>query len=216
MKRTALAFAFLLFAFSAAWSYDMPDYTFVPVHEKIRFKEDYYQLAADWLYADLDSVSRNIYYLEIATVMCFRPAIQALVPITNEMQYARYSNLIEMDICRLLTRYYIEYGNEYMKEHLYFFNREFYTNYTEGWAIAEKYYKDARAWWDKAVDYAKAADAIRGWRLDNDFYGRHIPWENTLERIKSGDLNYYKIVGMRLAKIDENRAKAKEMWGDPP
>ena len=92
-----------------------------------------------------------------------------------------------------------------MKEHIYFYNREFFTNYMEGYAIAEKYFIDARNYWAKTIDFAKTADSIKGWHLDGEFQGRHKPFENTLFRIKTGDLNYYKIIDNLLYRINKNR-----------
>lgn len=203
MKHVILILLFSALALPCSAS--LREYSFKPMREKIRYKEEFYQLYAEWLYADFDSITRNIWFLELASVVPFDHPIKALVPVTNEMQYARYQNLVNMDICRLLTKAYLDFANQYMKEHIYFYNAEFMSNYLEGYEIADAYFDQAKNWWDKAVTFAQAADTYKGWRIDGDFRGHHFNFENTMYRIKSGDLNYYKVIAMRKERVAKNR-----------
>lgn len=169
------------------------------MHQKIYYKEDFYRLYNEWLYPDTDSVSRNIYFLEMAYISPFDHPIRALTPITNDIQYERYKNLLMMHICALLTKGYIDYGYLYMKEHIYFFNAEYKKDYLDGYDISEYYFNHAKNYWDKTLDYAAGADRIKGFKTD------FIYIEDELYRIESGNLDYYKVVTNLLDRINANR-----------
>ncbi len=191
-----LLIIFLCFTQSYA---DLKEFGFKPIHEKIHYKEDFFRLYNEWLYADEDSISRNIYFLEMAYVVPFDHPIKALAPITDEIQYERYKNLLMMHICTLLTKGYIDYGYLYMKEHIYFYNAEYKKDYLDGYDIAEYYFKHARNYWDQAVGFADAADNIKSLKPD-------LPhMEDELYRIKSGSLDYYKVVNNLFERINKNR-----------
>ncbi|URA10382.1 hypothetical protein [Thermospira aquatica] len=184
------------------------DFGFKPLRNKIRTKEDYFRLFNQWLYQDMDSVSRNIFFLELAYVMPYDHPIKALTPITNEMQYLHYQYLLMMQICQLLTQSYIDYGYMYMKEHIYFFNEEFKTNYLQGYDISEFYFTKARQYWDETIQHAKMAYETRFYKTDL------LYMEDMVYRIRDGDLNYYKVIDNLMYRIERNRAEIKRRWGE--
>jgi len=193
-------FAVIISVFIQSISYsDMRDFGYKPMHQKIHYKEDFYRLYNEWLYSDPDSISRNIYFLEMALVVPFDHPIRALTPITNDVQYERYKNLLMMHICSLLTKGYIDYGYLYMKEHIYFFNREYKKDYLDGYDIAEYYFSHAKNYWDKTVGYASSAGNIKGVKTDMLYI------EDELFRIQNGSLDYYKVVDNLLDRISNNR-----------
>jgi len=194
----------LLFSYSMIIA-DLKDFGFKPMHQKIRYKEDFFRLYNQWLYADLDSVSRNIYFLELAYVVPFDHPIKALTPITNEQQYERYKNLLMMHICRLLTQEYINYGYMYMKENIYFYNEEFIKEYLDGYEIAEYYFNHARSYWEQAIKYAEDADTLWEHKIDLLFL------EDELYKIKMGDLDYYKVVSNLMERIQKNRKRIESL-----
>jgi hypothetical protein len=175
------------------------DFGFKPMHQKIHYKEDFYRLYNEWLYPDADSVSRNIYFLEMATVVPFDHPIRALVPITNDIQYERYKSLLMMHICSLLTKEYIDYGYLYMKEHIYFFNSEYKKDYLGGYDIAEYYFNHAKNYWDKTIDFANRAYNIKGYKTELMYI------EDELYRVETGGLDYYKVVNNLMDRINSNR-----------
>ncbi len=198
MKETAVSI--ILAVLISSISYSGPrDFGYQPMHQKIHYKEDFYRLYNEWLYSDPDSISRNIYFLEMAEVVPFDNPIKALTPITNDMQYERYKNLLMMHICSLLTKGYIDYGYLYMKEHIYFFNAEYKKDYLDGYDIAEYYFHHAKNYWDKTIEYANSADKIRGFKTDMIYI------EDELFKIQNGGLDYYKVVDNLLGRIDNNR-----------
>ncbi len=191
-------FIFLLFS---SISGELKDFGFKPLRNKIRYKEEFFRLYNQWLYKDLDSISRNIFFLELAYVVPFDHPIRALVPITNELQYERYKNLIMMHITLMLAQEYINYGYMHMKENIYFFNDEFKKEYLEGYDIAEFYFESARKYWKEAIEFATKTDEIKGFRLALGYM------EDELYRIKTSDLNYDKIIDNLLDRINKNRMK---------
>lgn len=182
---------------------DLKDFGFRPLRHKLDTKEDLFRLYTRWLYSDLDSTSRNILYLELAYTLPFDHPIKALTPITNQVQYQRYRHLLMMQISLLLVKAYINYGYLYMKEHLYFFNREFFKNYLDGYDVAEFYFGEARKYWKIAKDLARLADGIKGYRIAIPF------WEDQLYRIKTGDLDYDEILDHLMSRLRKNRAIIK-------
>ncbi|MGA2142061.1 MAG: hypothetical protein ABSG94_06500 [Brevinematales bacterium] len=199
MRYFAYTAVILVFMTGPALFADSKDFNYKPMHQKIHYKEEFYSLYNEWLYSDPDSISRNIYFLEMASVVPFDHPIKALTPITNETQYERYKNLLMMHICSLLTKGYIDYGYLYMKEHIYFFNAEYKKEYLDGYDIAEYYFHHARNYWDKTVGYANSAGNIKGVKTDMLYI------EDELFRIQSGDLDYYKIVDNLMGRISNNR-----------
>jgi hypothetical protein len=206
MKITYLFCFILLMLFSSAYS-NSSDFNFRPMHEKIHYKEDFFRLYNQWLYQDLDSISRNIYFLELAYVVPYDHPIKALTVITNEIQYEHYKNMLMMHICVMLAQEYINYGQMYVKDHLYFFNEEFKKEYQDGYDIAEFYFNCSRRYWVEAVDFAKKADAVLGYRTSLQYM------EDEIYRIKTLDLNYDKVIDTIMAKINKNRQEIVRMWG---
>ncbi len=198
MKRILIAFL-LLFMVSSGFA-DLKDFGFRPMRHKLDTKEDLFRLYTRWLYSDLDSTGRNILYLELAYTLPFDHPIKALTPITNRVQYQRYRHLLMMQISLLLVKAYINYGYLYMKKDLYFFNREFFKDYLDGYDIAEFYFGEARKYWKIAKDLARLADGIKGYRITIPY------WEDQLYRIKTKDLDYDEILDRLMYKIKQNRA----------
>lgn len=181
------------------------DYGFKPLPQKLRYKEDFYRIYNVWLYADEDSITRNIFYLELAFALPFDHPIKALVPITNQLQYQKYQHLLMMHICLMLTREYITYGNYYMKEKIYFFNEEFFKDYLWGYDHAQLRYEHARGYWKYALEYAQKAYAIKGPRMDMQFWGKNFDFEDEMYRINQRILDYSVVIEQRLARIEANR-----------
>lgn len=182
------------------------DYGFRPIREPMRYKEDFFTKYAAHLVHNPDYVTRNIFLLECAYAMPWDDPIRALSPVTNEMQYAKYQNLLMMHICIMLTKEYIAFGYLYFKENIYWYNRDYFTNYLTGYDVAEKAFTDARNYWNLAVHFAQMADSYRGWRMNDNFNGIHIPFEDEVYRIKTSDLNYYPVIDDLMRRLTRNQA----------
>lgn len=208
-KSVLLAMFFFSFILTGSLSADSSEFGFKPQRQKLQTKEDFLKLYTKWLYPDLDSVSRNVYFLELAFISGYNHPIQALTPITNEVQFNRYKYMLQMHICVLLTQEYINYGYLYMKEHIYFYNQEFKKDYQDGYDIAEFYFKCARKYWDIALEQAESAAEIAGAANKTDLFAM----EDEIVKIKTGDLDYYKVLDNLMARINRNRAEMERLWG---
>lgn len=196
-----VAALFLLFASSLFAA--LTDYGFQPMNTIVNSKEDFLELYTATLYADTDTVSRNIYYLELAYTFPYDDT--PLICVTNEVQTEKYEYLLMMHICVLLTQEYINFGYLYMKEEPYFFNEMLFEDYLQGYEVAEYYFNHARNWWVEAIEFAQGADEYVGVDLDNNYWGYNFDFEDELYQIKTGDLDYYEVVDDLLERIDENR-----------
>ncbi len=208
MRKWLLVIA-ILFVNEARLFADKEDFKFKQVPDYYRYKEQFLQLFNQWLYTDKDNISRNISFLEYAYCVPFDNPIKALVPITNEIQYRKYQNLVMMHICRLLTQAYIDYGYYFFQEHILFYNHEYLKLYLEGYEIAEFYFGEARKYWNLAIDYAKQADSIKGIHINFNPYGYHFDLEDEVYKIKTGMLNYHKVIDNLMTRLDKNRKQAE-------
>jgi len=199
MKKDLYFYILTILCFNVLFADFQKEYGFKPMRNKIRYKEEFFRLYNQWLYSDLDSISRNIYFLELAYVVPFDHPIKALIPITNEIQYERYKNILMMHITLMLAQEYINYGYMYVKENIYFFNKEFKDEYLKGYEIAEFYFECARKYWKEAINYAIAADEIKGYRIDLHYF------EDELYKIKTGNLNYNKVIDNLMFRLNRNR-----------
>lgn len=202
-----------LFALLSTNSFaDLDDFGFKPLRHKLDTKEELFQLYTRWLYADLDSTSRNILYLELAYTLPFDHPIKAIVPIETKLQHNKYKSLLMMHICVMLTKEYLNYGNLFMKERIYYFNREFFDVYLEGYDKAEFYYKSAKVYWKEAIQHAKVADSIKGVPMNRDFWrGWNFDFEEEVYRIKTGQIFYDEVLAKRFARVKKNRAFIKNL-----
>lgn len=190
------------------------DYGFQPMNTIIHTKEDFFRLYTMNLYADIDSVSRNIFFLELAYTMPWDDT--PLVFITNETQYEKYQFLLMTHICVLLTQEYINFGYLFMKENIYFFNEEFLTDYLDGYEVAEFYFTHAGNWWKEAIQYAQSADSYTGVKMDKNFWGHNFDFENEVYQMKTGELDYLEVINDLFERITENRetiSNMMEAWG---
>ncbi|NPV01782.1 MAG: hypothetical protein HPY53_10420 [Brevinematales bacterium] len=188
---------------------DKEDFKFKQVPDYYRYKEQFVGLFDQWLYSDQDNISRNISFLEYAYCVPFDNPIKALVPVTNENQYRKYQNLLMMHICRLLTQAYIDYGYYFFQEHIQFYNHEYLKLYLDGYEIAEFYFGEARKYWNLAIGYAQQADAVKGYHLNFDIYGYHFDLEDEMYKMKTGMLDYYKVIDNLMMRLDKNRKQAE-------
>ena len=131
MRLKALIF-FGIFSLVSFGFSDMMDFQLHQLPYQLHTKEELLPLYAQWLYPNKDSIGRNIKWLELAYIAYFDDPIKALVPIKSEIQYKRYQNLLMMHICVLLTQEYINYGYQFFKENVYYYNTGYLDEYLKG------------------------------------------------------------------------------------
>ncbi len=215
-KTTYLLTLFILLGIFQINSFgDLEDFKFKPLNKRLKYVEDFFRIYNEWLYEDLDSISRNIYFLELAWVLPFDHPIRALTPISNEIHWQRYKLLIKMHIALLLTKNYLDFGKQFYKDNIYFYSKEYEKELLEGYDIAETYFKSALKWFEIAKRYASMVSMYNSQIYRTTLYYIEDEWQKLL----NGEI-YYDITIKRLInKISQNRNKLKQLrefeWIEP-
>lgn len=205
----------VLLTVNLSFAEGLKDWGFKPLRKRLKYVEDLYRLYVEWLYPNTDSISRNIYFLELAMALPFDHPIKALTPITNPTQWIRYKYLIRMHTAVLLTKAYIDFAMQFYKPHVYFFNTQYKKEILDGYDVAEAYLKSAKGYWNIAKKYATKAYEIKG----EEYKTQLIYIEDELNKIINGEIYYDETIARLLQNIKENRKKIEKMpeweWDDP-
>lgn len=194
MKRWLWVFFGLVLVQGPLWAY------------KIEYAEQWYKLAHDHLYQDPDNTLENIYYLERALRADFANPLNALTPIQNEKEWARYRALFRMHVNILLVRETLTLGSNFDKQQAYFFNYPWKFANLDSLKKAETIYQTAFGYWKDAQTFAAEATPKPPIWFDNLQY--MIDEQN---RIETGDLDYARIIQKQLDRLAEVRAKFEAM-----
>jgi hypothetical protein len=194
MKRIA-ALLLVLVASSIA----LPGY---PVY----FKEQFYRLYHTHYIQYPDDTIENIYWLEQATKADFCNPLYALATITNEREWERYRYLVNMHLDLKLIEQHLYLGAKFDKRVAYFYNAPWKKENLESLKIAETAYKAALTYWTTAREWALKAEEIRFLYLPDVQF-----MEDEAFRIKDGQLDYARIIGRQLARLEKVRADFEAM-----
>lgn len=194
---------------------DAKDFKFKAISKRLKYVEDFFQIYNEWLYQDLDNVSRNIYFLELAWVLPFDHPIRAMTPISNETHWQRYKYLVKTHIALLLTKNYLDFGKQFYKDNIYFYSKEYEKELLEGYEIAEAYFKSALGWFEIAKKYARLVS-----RFDSHIYATTLyHMEDEYRKLLNNELYYDVTIKRLLKKIAQNREKLKRLrefeWIEP-
>ncbi len=194
MKRIATLLLLLV-----ASSMALPGY---PVY----FKEQFYRLYHTHYIQYPDDTIENIYWLEQATKADFCNPLYALATITNEREWERYRYLVNMHLHLKLIEQHLYLGAKFDKRVAYFYNAPWKTENLESLKIAETAYKAALSYWTTAREWALKAEEIRFLYLPDVQF-----MEDEAFRIKDGQLDYARIIGRQLARLEKVRADFEAM-----
>ena len=189
MKRIAALLLFLV-----ASSIALPGY---PVY----FKEQFYRLYHAHYIQYPDDTIENIYWLEQATRADFCNPLYALSTIANEREWERYRYLVNMHLDLKLIEQHLYLGAKFDKRVAYFYNAPWKKENLESLRIAETAYKAALTYWTTAKEWALKAEEIRFLYLPDVQF-----MEDEAFRIKDGQLDYARIIGRQLARLEKVRA----------
>lgn len=162
--------------------------------------EDFYQLYNMRQYYNENNLRKNIERLQTALQCRFRHPSQALTKIESETEYFKYRNLMFMHINILIMRNYLKIAHRYDKRNLYFYSIDFAEDIKKSLETAEKYYKEAIPYWEKAKHYALKASEIR---ITTDLG----TIESERYSIVSGQTDYEKIIRTYLTRLQNKRTK---------
>ncbi len=166
------------------------------------YLEDYYELYGMKQYYNENSLRKNIERMKTALRCKFRHPSEALVKVETREEYHKYRRLMFMHINILILRNYLRIAARYDKRKVYFYNLDFAREIKESLDIAERMYRDAVPYWDKAKGYAKRASEIKI-TTDLGFI------ESERYSIVKGELDYGKIINDHLKRINKKRGIIK-------
>jgi len=172
----------------------------------VYFKEQFYRLYHAHYIQYPDDTIENIYWLEQATKADFCNPLYALATITNEREWERYRYLVNMHLDLKLIEQHLYLGAKFDKRVAYFYNAPWKKENLESLKIAETAYKAALSYWTTAREWALKAEEIRFLYLPDVQF-----MEDEAFRIKDGQLDYARIIGRQLARLEKVRADFEAM-----
>ncbi len=176
---------------------------------KILYAEQWYKLVHRHLSESPDDALENIYYLERALRADFANPLNALTPIKDEKEWARYRALFRMHVNLVLVQQTLTLGSSFDKQQAYFYNYPWKAANLDSLNKAEKIYQTALGYWKDAQGWAaEAANKPPVW-FENLQY-----WIDEQNRIESGELDYTRIIQKQLDRVAAVRAKFQAMGPD--
>ncbi|MGL5255084.1 MAG: hypothetical protein ACRC9L_08860 [Brevinema sp.] len=209
--KSVLILYFLFLLNGATWA-RVSDFMVQPVPKRLDTKEELVLLdnQSQFWNERQDTIARNIYFLELASVQPFEHPIKALIRITDEQQYEKYKLAMHAHIAYRLAEEYRRYADLYYKRNIYFFNDEFLKEYLDGYDIAEFYYKSALTYRRRAVDQARLARRIPG-ELNPNRDQSLIDFDERLRKLIDDPFDFEEIYEKQLRDLKKNRAKVEAM-----
>lgn len=168
---------------------------------RLIYREQLYRLYHQHFYNYPERIAENVYWLEQALRSDFANTLYALARIDNEREWEWYRYLFTMHINLRLVDLYLQWGAQYMKFEAYFYNAPWRRQNLESLDRAEELFEYARVYWDEAQRWSREAAPIRFIHLDRIQY-----WEDQHHRIRTGDLDYGRIIDSHLDRVAEVRA----------
>jgi hypothetical protein len=172
---------------------------------RILYAEQYYKLYHLHFYQYPDDSMENIYYLERALEADFANPLYALARIETREQWAQYRTLFKMHVNLKLVELYLTLGSKYDKQTAFFYNAPWREENLESLESAERMYRLAVGYWEEARSWA--------FRLPRMWFNLEEiqAWEDERTRILSGDLDYGRIIGSHLQRLDRVRRQFEAM-----
>jgi hypothetical protein len=165
---------------------------------RLFYAEEFYLYVLN-LYQTNPSLERNIRFMQWALEAPFENPVRSLAVVKTEADFARYKALFRMHVNLLIIESYLLLGRRFDKEHVYFFNLWYAESLKDSFQIAEYFYTIGFNYWDEVLRYAGEADAVPG-RISID------AWEDELQDVLSGKLDYVAIISRHLEKLSARMA----------
>ena len=165
------------------------------------FIEQIYKLYETNLHGTHTEHKRNIFWLENCLKLPNIHPSQAIVVTNTWEEYVKYKILLRFHIHYLLTKEYVDWGWEYDKRDVTFYNIEWAKDIKESFEIARSRYEIARHYWAETKKWSALA------------YSKpvHIGWEQIEDlnyEIENGeyDYDYDLIIDMRMKDLERKIA----------
>ena len=164
----------------------------------VKYKEDFYKLYHVHYQQYPDDCNENIYWLEKAVEADFCNPLYAMAKIETEKQWEKYRYLFQMHVNLKLIEQHLRLGRIYDKKCVYFYDApwkdEYLNNLEKTLSCYEAglyYWQEAKLWFEKAN--ASSFNFLFITELQN--------WEDERERIKTGELNYEKMLNREIERV---------------
>ncbi len=169
---------------------------------KMIFIEQIYKLFESNLHSTHTDHKRNIFWLENSLKLPNIHPSQAIVITNTWEEYVKYKILLRFHIHFLLTQEYVNWGWEFDKRDVVFYNMEWAEELKKSFEIARSRYKIAQYYWEETKKWSKLAYNKKS----------HIGWEKIEDlnyQIENNqfDYDYDEVIQLRLIKLDEKLKK---------
>ncbi len=172
----------------------------------ILYAEQYYRMAHRHLYMNPERAAENIYYLEKALRADFANPLNALARIRNPQEWERYRYLFRMHVALRIIENYLLMANSFDKQVAYFYNFPWKRENLRSLERAETWYRSALHYWDEAVRWSERAEETPTFHLEEIRF-----WIDQSQRIKSGELDYGRIIQRHLDRLERVRRDFEAM-----
>jgi len=187
-------------------------FLFIPLQKAnaymVKYKEDFYKLYHVHYQQYPDDCMENIYWLEKAVQADFCNPQFVDFKITDEKQWEKYRYLFQMHLNLKLIEQHLRLGRIYDKKCIYFYDAPWKDEYLRNMEKALSCYKAGLYYWQETKVWYEKADAPSfNWLFITDKQN----WEDERERIKSGELNYEKMLKREIERLEKNIEELNQM-----
>ena len=167
----------------------------------VKYKEDWYKLYHIHYQQNPDDCIENIYWLENAARADFCNPLYTGIEFKSEKEWEKYRYLFQMHINLKLIEQHIRLGRIYDKKVIHFYDAPWKDEYLRNLENALSCYQTGLYYWNEALLWAEKANAGS---FNFMFITERQYWEDERERIKTGELNYEKMLKREIARVENN------------
>ena len=174
----------------------------------VKYKEDFYKLYHVHYQQYPDDCIENIYWLEKAVQADFCNPLFTNAEIKTEKEWEKYRYLFQMHLNLKLIEQHLRLGRTYDKKCIYFYDAPWKDEYLRNMEKALSCYKAGLYYWQEAKVWFEKADAPS---FNFLFITSLQNWEDERERIRTGELNYKKMLTREINRLEKNIRELNEM-----
>ena len=174
----------------------------------VKYKEDFYKLYHVHYQQYPDDCIENIYWLEKAVQADFCNPLFTNAEIKTEKEWEKYRYLFQMHLNLKLIEQHLRLGHTYDKKCIYFYDAPWKDEYLRNMEKALSCYKAGLYYWQETKVWFEKADAPS---FNFLFITSLQNWEDERERIKTGELNYEKMLTREINRLEKNIKELNEM-----
>lgn len=166
----------------------------------VKYKEDWYKLYHIHYAQRPEDCVENIYWLEKATKADFCNPLYADAGIKTEKEWEKYRYLFQMHINLKLIEQHLRLGRIWDKQVKYFYDAPWSEQYLRDLEKCLSCYKAGYYYWQETKLWAEKAN-VKDFKFL--FITKRQNWEDELERISSGELDYEKILSREIERVEK-------------